>query len=276
MPPLVGPTWPILTTMSCADATPANTTQRPRRRRFSLICMQIPPVEMGFGGTSPEARHDTRNGGLVRGFMTVGSPPLNGGVRSPRRVDVAISWATAGRPRPQGRDNSRARRGRSNRSHGPRSASAPRACGTRARVDLRCRSTRMRSYFAMLRQGARRAAAHCEGGGARRARSAARVRLAARPPAAASRGRAAGHPVTAGGSSRPAAGRSARSPRSGSAIAAGAHGSGGGPGRRRRPPGVGCRTGVRGHSTTSVSVGTLSGGPPARGVIRRPRGCAIA
>ena len=58
MPPLVGPTWPILTTMSCADTEPAKIAAAAAAIRFNLTCMQIPPVLKWnrVGIASPEAR----------------------------------------------------------------------------------------------------------------------------------------------------------------------------------------------------------------------------
>ena len=44
MPPLVGATWPILTTMSCAETVPAKIAAAAAAIRFNLTCMQIPPV----------------------------------------------------------------------------------------------------------------------------------------------------------------------------------------------------------------------------------------
>ena len=43
MAPLVGPTWPILTTMSCAETLPAKIAAAAAAIRFSLTCMQLPP-----------------------------------------------------------------------------------------------------------------------------------------------------------------------------------------------------------------------------------------
>ena len=68
MPPLVGPTWPILTTMSCADTEPAKIAAAAAAIRFSLN-LHANTSGIGknrIGVATPEARDDNAIAGPAR------------------------------------------------------------------------------------------------------------------------------------------------------------------------------------------------------------------